>query len=250
MTMYKDFSVPCVTSFNMIKSDSKMQRSARMKRELEMLEKDPPPHISCWAKDDKIDHLEAQILGGEKTPYAGGIFKLDIQVPERYPFEPPKMRFVTPIYHPNIDTAGRICLDILKMPPSGSWKPSLNISTVLTSLQLLMAEPNPDDPLMADIADEFKQSRHAYEQKAKDWTERHAMQDTALNGNTSKSTQLSSQSDSSSDSDSDQSDDSSDDENDHPSSSVVQQKYARGEAEKRILLEKNSDTCKVPKTTP
>ena len=65
--------------------------------------------------------------------------------------EPPKMQFLTPIYHPNIDSAGRICLDSLKMPPKGAWKPSLNISTLLTSVLLLMTEPNPDDPLMTDI---------------------------------------------------------------------------------------------------
>ena len=69
----------------------------------------------------------------------------------RYPMEPPKLRFLTPIYHPNIDSAGRICLDSLKMPPQGAWKPSLNLSTLLTTVQLLMSEPNPDDPLMTDI---------------------------------------------------------------------------------------------------
>ena len=47
----------------------------------------------------------------------------------RYPFEPPKVNFVTQIYHPNIDDQGRICLDLLKMPPKGSWKPSQNLST-------------------------------------------------------------------------------------------------------------------------
>ena len=63
----------------------------------------------------------------------------------------PKVHFVTPIYHPNIDSAGRICLDTLNMPPKGAWKPSLNISTVLASIQLLMSHPNPDDGLMVDI---------------------------------------------------------------------------------------------------
>ena len=42
----------------------------------------------------------------------------------RYPFEPPKVCFLTPIFHPNIDDKGRICLDVLKMPPQSSWKPS------------------------------------------------------------------------------------------------------------------------------
>ena len=58
---------------------------------------------------------------------------------------------MTPIYHPNIDSGGRICLDILNMPPKGQWKPALNLSTVLTSIQLLISEPNPDDGLMPEI---------------------------------------------------------------------------------------------------
>ncbi|XP_061760486.1 ubiquitin-conjugating enzyme E2 T isoform X2 [Nerophis ophidion] len=128
-----------------------MQRASRLKRELQMLSTEPPPGITCWQTEERIDDLRAQIVGGVETPYEGGIFSLEVKVPERYPFEPPKMRFLTPIYHPNIDGSGRICHDALKLPPKGAWKPSLNISTVLTSIQLLMAEPNPDDPLMADI---------------------------------------------------------------------------------------------------
>lgn len=153
-----------------------MQRSGRMKKELEMLSKSPPYGISCWSKDERIDLLQAQILGGEGTPYHNGIFTLEIQIPERYPFEPPKVWFVTPIYHPNIDTGGRICLDTLKMPPKGAWKPCLNISTVLTSIQLLMAEPNPEDPLMADISNEYKYNKTLYVENAKQWTKNHAVE--------------------------------------------------------------------------
>jgi len=153
-----------------------MQRTSRLKRELQMLSTEPPPGITCWQTEGQMDDLRAQIVGGADTPYEGGVFSLEIKVPERYPFEPPKMRFLTPIYHPNIDNAGRICHDALKLPPKGAWKPSLNISTVLTSIQLLMNEPNPDDPLMADISSEFKYNKQIYLEKARKWTEKHAIQ--------------------------------------------------------------------------
>uniref|UniRef100_A0A6I8RVQ5 Ubiquitin-conjugating enzyme E2 T n=1 Tax=Xenopus tropicalis TaxID=8364 RepID=A0A6I8RVQ5_XENTR len=158
-----------------VRSKGKMQRVSRLKRELQLLNKEPPPGVTCWQNESNMDDLRAQIIGGSGSPYEGGIFNLEIIVPERYPFEPPKIRFLTPIYHPNIDSAGRICLDILKLPPKGAWRPALNISTVLTSIQLLMSEPNPDDPLMADISSEFKYNRAVFFSNARKWTEKHAM---------------------------------------------------------------------------
>ncbi|XP_075470065.1 ubiquitin-conjugating enzyme E2 T isoform X1 [Ascaphus truei] len=151
-----------------------MQRASRLKRELQLLTVEPPPGVTCWQHDSQMNDLRAQVVGGSGSPYEGGIFTLEIVVPERYPFEPPKIRFLTPIYHPNIDSEGRICLDILKMPPKGAWRPALNISTVLTSIQLLMSEPNPDDPLMADISSEFKYNKTVFLLNARRWTEKHA----------------------------------------------------------------------------
>ncbi|EHB03745.1 Ubiquitin-conjugating enzyme E2 T [Heterocephalus glaber] len=153
-----------------------MQRISRLKKELQMLATEPPPGITCWHEKDRIDDLRAQILGGANTPYEKGVFKLEVIIPERYPFEPPQIRFLTPIYHPNIDSAGRICLDVLKLPPKGAWRPALNIAAVLTSIQLLMAEPNPDDPLMADISSEFKYNKPVFLKNARQWTEKHARQ--------------------------------------------------------------------------
>ncbi|CAH0477871.1 unnamed protein product [Peronospora belbahrii] len=146
----------------------------RMRKEIAMLASDPPFGVSAWPKDEKIDHLEAQIMGPDGSPYEKGVFQLEIDIPERYPFEPPKVRFVTPIYHPNIDDAGRICLDTLKMQPTGSWLPSVNISTLLTTIRLLMAEPNADDGLMPEIADIFKNNRKMFNKKATELTVLHA----------------------------------------------------------------------------
>ena len=69
---------------------------------------------------------------------------------------------------------GRICLDILKMQPKGSWRPSMNLATVLTSVRLLLAEPNPLDPLMADIANEYQFNRQQFLETAKGWTKQYA----------------------------------------------------------------------------
>lgn len=151
-----------------------MQKNTRLSKELASLQKNPPPGISCWAASpDKIDNLEANIVGTEDSPYALGVFTLSINIPNRYPFEPPQVQFVTPIYHPNIDTNGRICLDILKR---GSWKPSLNISSVLISIRLLMSDPNPDDPLMTEIAKEFKTAPSVFQEKARNFTTKYASQ--------------------------------------------------------------------------
>ncbi|XP_066528567.1 ubiquitin-conjugating enzyme E2 T isoform X2 [Hoplias malabaricus] len=160
-----------------------MQRNSRLKRELQLLTTEPPLGINLCSTEN-LQNLQAQIVGGSNTPYEGGVFELEINIPERYPFEPPQIRFLTPVYHPNIDSAGRICLDALKMPPKGAWRPSLNLSTVLSSIQLLMAEPNPDDPLMADISSEFKYNRAVYLEKAKNWTKKYATQKNKVSSDT------------------------------------------------------------------
>ncbi|XP_065831657.1 ubiquitin-conjugating enzyme E2 T-like [Oscarella lobularis] len=156
-----------------------MQCHTRLKRELKSLSESPPPNVSCWLNEDSLNTLTAKIIGPPSTPYEKGVFTLHIAIPDRYPFEPPRIRFTTPIYHPNIDDAGRICLDLLKMPPNGAWKPAVNIAGLLSSIFLLMSDPNPDDGLMFDIARQYKTDKGAFTRKAREWTQRHAMKETS-----------------------------------------------------------------------
>lgn len=96
---------------------------------------------------------------------------MELFLPEQYPMTPPKVRFLTKIYHPNVDKLGRICLDILK----SKWSPALQIRTVLLSIQALMSAPNPDDPLANDVADHWKKNELDAIETAREWTRRYAM---------------------------------------------------------------------------
>merc|ERR1712194_452932 len=109
-------------------------------------------------------------MGPEGTSYTGGTYKLELFLPEGYPMEPPKVRLLTKIYHPNIDKLGRICLDVLK----DKWSPALQIRTILLSIQALLSAPEPSDPLDTSVADHFTQDRAAAEAQAAEWNETYA----------------------------------------------------------------------------
>ena len=125
-----------------------MSVARRITTELKQLEKDPPMNCSAGPIGEDIFKWEATIIGPTETVYEGGVFKLLIHFSDRYPFKPPKIRFLTRIYHPNINSSGGICLDILK----DQWSPALTISKVLLSICSLLSDPNPNDPLDIDIA--------------------------------------------------------------------------------------------------
>ncbi|KAJ1434134.1 ubiquitin-conjugating enzyme/RWD-like protein, partial [Ochromonadaceae sp. CCMP2298] len=124
--------------------------------------------------DDNMTTLEAEIIGPAETPYSEGRFKLAVTLGVKYPFEPPQVRFITPVYHPNIDSMGRICLDTLKAQPQGSWAPSVNINTLLLSIRLLLAYPNADDCLVPAIAEEYKCNIESFRANARRETVLHA----------------------------------------------------------------------------
>merc|ERR1711964_275451 len=99
------------------------------------------------------------------SPYQNGVFFLEIQFPQDYPFKPPKVRFQTKVYHCNINKKGGICLDILK----DNWSPALTISKVLLSISSLLTEPNPQDPLFPQIAKLFVTNRPEHDRQAREW---------------------------------------------------------------------------------
>ena len=139
----------------------------RLVKELKEFEKDPPTGCSGGlVNKNNLYKWEATIIGPTDSPYSGGIFKLSIDLPENYPFKPPKIKFITSILHPNINSSGSICLDIL----AKNWSPVLTISKTLLSISSLLTDPNPDDPLNKYIADIYINDREKYNKLARNHT--------------------------------------------------------------------------------
>lgn len=144
----------------------------RIVKETQRLMSEPAPGISATPHEDNLRYFDVIIAGPAQSPFEGGLFHLELFLPEEYPMTPPKVRFITKIYHPNIDRLGRICLDILK----DKWSPALQIRTVLISIQALLSEPNPDDPLANDVALHWKKDKDDAVNTARQWTQRYAME--------------------------------------------------------------------------
>ncbi|GAB1608591.1 ubiquitin-conjugating enzyme E2 N [Argonauta hians] len=142
----------------------------RIIKETQRLMAEPVPGISATPDQSNARYFHVVVAGPSESPYEGGVFNLELFLPEEYPMSAPKVRFLTKIYHPNIDKLGRICLDILK----DKWSPALQIRTVLLSIQALLSAPNPDDPLANDVAEQWKVNEAAAIQKAREWTQRYA----------------------------------------------------------------------------
>ena len=149
-----------------------MADRGRLKKELAELQKDTNAGVTVTPKSDQLTELEGSITGPADTPYEGGFYQISISIPAGYPFEPPKMKCITKIWHPNISSqTGAICLDILK----DQWSPALTISKVLLSISSLLCDPNPDDPLVPEIAHIYKTDKAKYEATAREWTRKYAM---------------------------------------------------------------------------
>ncbi|XP_068141273.1 uncharacterized protein [Drosophila tropicalis] len=145
----------------------------RLGRELDEFRKDPPDGCRIEMVGNNMFHWLGTIIGPKGTPYENGHFRLDWNFPVDYPFSPPKVVFLTKIYHPNIDELGSICMNLL----TEDWSPVLTTSKLLLSIMSLLSDPNPNDPVDEYIANIFLTDRLTYNENAKVWTSRYAKQD-------------------------------------------------------------------------
>ncbi|KAI1351567.1 ubiquitin-conjugating enzyme [Xylaria sp. FL0043] len=136
---------------------------------------DTPPQGMSISLPSESDYRKWDVVlrGPAGTPYAGGIYNISVTLPLEYPFKAPQVNFATRIYHPNVtnDSLGNICLGLLK---PDTWKPASRMRAVLEAVRQLLVEPNPEDPLEARIADEYRNNRAEFDKNVKSYVARYA----------------------------------------------------------------------------
>lgn len=147
-------------------------RLRRINKELADIAKDPHASITITAPNPAdLSSLIGTFTGPADTPYEGGRYEIAIQVPPDYPFHPPKMKFTTRIWHPNVSSqTGAICMDTL----STAWSPVLTIKSALLSLQSLLCTPEPKDPQDAEVAAMMMRDLDTFQRVAHEWAVRFA----------------------------------------------------------------------------
>jgi ubiquitin-conjugating enzyme E2 D/E len=149
-----------------------MKTNPRLLSDLKNLKNhDIPETIKNIELNDNIYGPHYIYLKGPKdSPYENGVFKLKMEIPEKYPFVPPIILFTNRIYHPNISSDGIICIDILK----NQWSAALKLTSVILSIAALLTQPNPDDPLEFEIANIYKSNKELFITNAKDYVKFYA----------------------------------------------------------------------------
>ncbi|KAG7095111.1 hypothetical protein E1B28_005896 [Marasmius oreades] len=138
----------------------------RIHREVADLKREDLGAMTLSPSEDSLFLWKGTIPGPEGSVYEGGVFNVDVTLPADYPFSAPKVSFKTRIYHMNISDRGDICIDILKH----NWSPALSLFKVMLSLSSLLTDPNPKDPLVSGIANQYITNRKAHDDTARQWT--------------------------------------------------------------------------------
>ncbi|CAD7092489.1 unnamed protein product [Hermetia illucens] len=154
---------------------SELQSSLLLKKQLAELNKNPVEGFSAGLIDDNdIFRWEVLIIGPPDTLYEGGFFKAHLYFPKEYPLRPPRMKFVTEIWHPNIEKNGDVCISILHEPgddkwgyekASERWLPVHTVETILISVISMLADPNDESPANVDAAKEWREAYPEFKRK-------------------------------------------------------------------------------------
>lgn len=132
------------------------------------MQQDPPSGVSASPLPDNVMKWNAVIIGPSETPFEDGTFRLILQFDEQYPNKPPVVKFILEMFHPNVYASGELCLDILQ----NRWSPTYDVSSILTSIQSLLNDPNISSPANVEAANLYKDHRSQYVKRVKETVEK------------------------------------------------------------------------------
>ena len=147
----------------------------RLEKEFKYLKKNKDSGVEVKLVNNDYRHWKGRIKGLIDTCYEGGIFDVDITIPDDYPFKPPTMKFDTKIWHPNISSVtGYVCADIFE----DQWSPAYTIGFALESLKVFMCEPEPKNPQDAVVAKQYLTDINLFKETVKQWVKKYANPET------------------------------------------------------------------------
>ena len=141
--------------------------SKRITNELKALQSNKVCGATVTVPDpSNIYKWKIQLPGPKGSAYEDGLFNLSVDFPDNYPFKHPEVKFITPMYHPNIkkDT-GEICMDVF----ANNWSPTQKVSDVIEKLASLLVSPSTDSPLESEINQEYVSDHKKWEKKVRDF---------------------------------------------------------------------------------
>jgi len=158
----------------LLPGESSALRDKRLGHDFKCLAQDAPEGIEAKPLDSCNYHWQASIRGPVGSPYEGGIFYLYLKVPMMYPFRPPEVRFLTKIFHPNVNRHGDIGIDSIQQ---GNWVSGLTLTKVLISIQSLLTDPYCEVCMEPEVGELYNTDKEAFDMIAREWTWKFAMHD-------------------------------------------------------------------------
>jgi len=127
--------------------------------------------------NDNMQEFYVRFKGPEETPFAGGNWKVHVELPDQYPYKSPSIGFVNRIFHPNIDElSGSVCLDVINQ----TWSPMFDMINIFeVFLPQLLRYPNPTDPLNGEAAALLMREPKQYDIKVKEYVNKYATREAA-----------------------------------------------------------------------
>ena len=157
----------------------KLNAMIQLKEEFEILINKPKENLGFnvgLPNDNDIFKWRVDLIAPRDNPYEGGFYLVLMHFPDDYPNSPPKVRFVTPIYHLNVnpkrnnsEPPGNVCLSILSR-----WNPDFKVEDIIVSLYSLFYMTNPESPFSFQRENEYRNNRTLYEEKIKYFTYKYA----------------------------------------------------------------------------